>query len=98
MKLKLCSLQIQPSFRFYQDLEHVILLKYYLYGAPETKDIFKKTVESENLGNLKLKSRDMVQETQYLESTIYMVDNAKSNIFSFLTEQEKFLEERNIRQ
>ena len=33
----------------------------------------------------------------YLESAMYSVDHAKSNIVSFLTEQEKFPESRNIR-
>ena len=37
------------------DAEHLILSKYYLYGAPPTKDILKKSVLDMEFGSDKLK-------------------------------------------
>ena len=37
------------------DAEHLILSKYYFYGAPQTKDILKKSVLDMEFGSGKLK-------------------------------------------
>ena len=43
-----------------------------------------------NLRNSKLKSRNMVQDTLYLEIIMYRMGHARSNIVSFFKEHQKF--------
>ena len=61
--------------------ENFILSKYYLYGASQIKNVLKESVL-----DMELKSRNTVEDTLYLESTMYWVGHARSNIVSYLTE------------
>ena len=63
------------------DSENFILSKYYLYGASQIKNVLKESVL-----DMELKSRNTVEDTLYLESTMYWVGHARSNIVSYLTE------------
>ena len=75
------------------DSEHLILSKYYLYGAPQIKDILKKKNSFRHgIWVVTNSNQETIWDTLYLESTMYRVDHAKSNIVSILTEQGKFPE------
>ena len=63
------------------DSENVILSKYYLYAASQIKNVLKESVL-----DMELKSRNTFEDTLYLESTMYRVGHARSNIVSYLTE------------
>ena len=45
-QIKQCQIKIKKH-----DSEHLILSKYYLYGAPQIKDFLKKSVLDIELGN-----------------------------------------------
>ena len=74
-QIKQCQSKINKH-----DSENLILSKY-VYGASQIKNVLKESVL-----DMELKSRNTVEDTLYLESTMYWVGHARSNIVSYLTE------------